>query len=195
MPGEQYYLFLIAKDGKEYRVYSKPLSIEVIDKRTTTYESQEELVAKIIKNTNLNLKSSDIQDVRIRKKKNANEEIYFDERGPLYKKDKDVLNIEETKRKLIERYHDMAFLSEFLKFFDNISNFRSILYEIRAAIATDKSYLEPFNELVSKYSKTYKGCRNIYFMIKDYDEKVEERKKSKISLNPEDVGENSKKYI
>jgi hypothetical protein len=187
MNGEQYYLFLIAKDGKEYRAYSKPLTMEEIDRRTTRYNSKKELIARILQNNSLGLKPSDVSTIEIRKKPKASEEVYTKERGPLYSEDRDVLNIEKTKRELNIKYHDTKFVLEFIKMFKNIPNFVPLIYEIQAGISTDKSYFEPFDELITKYSKTYKGCRNIYLAMRDYDKALIEKGKAKISLSPDEV--------
>ena len=65
MRGENYYLILVHRNGTKFRVYSKPISLRMMDICTTRYENKNELVSTIINNLNIELNPKDIVDVQI----------------------------------------------------------------------------------------------------------------------------------
>ena len=115
MRGEQYYLILIDKNGVLYRVYKRPLTLLMIDERTTKYNNKKELIESIIKNTSLELNPKDIVDIRILMQPNSKKDEYKNVKGPLYKKDEMVLFTDATAAKLELFTLDKAFVRYFIK--------------------------------------------------------------------------------
>lgn len=171
MRGEQYYLILVDKNGVLYRVYKRPLTLLMIDERTTKYENKKSLISSIINRTNLNIDSKDIVDVKIFMQPNSKKDEYKNVKGPLYKKDQMVLNTEATTAKLELFMLDKAFVREFIKKYKGIKNFNSICNTISAELNNNVDYIEDLTSLVEKLLSTYKGSRNIYFIIKQYENK------------------------
>lgn len=179
MRGEQYYLILVDKNGVLYRVYKRPLTLLMIDERTTKYENKKELIETVIKNTSLDLNPKDIVDVKIFMQPNSKKDEYKNVKGPLYKKDQMVLNTEATTAKLELFMLDKAFAREFIKKYKGIKNFTPICNRISVDLNNNVDYIEDLTSLVEKILKTYKGCRNIYFIIKQYQSKVKKALKDR----------------
>jgi len=178
MKGEQYYLILIHKDGTKYRVYNKPVTLRTIDERTTKYLNKKELVSTIIKNTKIDIDPNDIKEVQILMKPNSKKEEYRKERGPLYKKDENVLYVEGVASKFELMMLDKSFVRDFIKKYKGIKNFNSIANTIEAEIRNNTSYVEDLSFLAEKLFSTYKGSRNIYLSIVDYENKKSKKKHS-----------------
>lgn len=172
MRGEQYYLILIDKNGVLYRVYKRPLTLLMIDERTTKYNNKKELIESIIKNTSLELNPKDIVDIRILMQPNSKKDEYKNVKGPLYKKDEMVLFTDATAAKLELFTLDKAFVRYFIKKYKGIKNFIPICNRISVDLNNNLDYIEDFTSLAEKLLSTYKGCRNIYFILKQYESKL-----------------------
>lgn len=185
MVGEQYYLFLTDKSGNVYRVYSKGISLKEMDERTTRYKDKRELVTQILSNTKLGIKHEDITDVTIARKPNKDKEEYKNERGPLYKKDRSVLNTNKIGAEFEIKAHDKKFVLQFIKSYAKIKNFTVSVALIKSMIEEDENYFEELQYLVDKVSRTYKGTRGIYFSMKDYDKSKQLKQKRTIHIEKE----------
>lgn len=184
MRGEHYYLILIGKDGTKYKVFSKPITLKLMDERTTQYENKSDLISTIIKNKNLDMKVSDFKSVEIwmegiGKKK----EEFKRESSPIYKKDSIVLNQDAVSAKFEIKMHDKDYALDFAERYEKVKNFKSLAQGIEAAIRNNGDYIELIEELGEKLFKTYKGTRNIYLSMKKYEQKT----KNKISSKPESI--------
>ncbi len=176
MKGENYYLILVHKNGTKYRVYNKPISIRKMDESTTKYENKKELVTTIIKNLKIDLNPSDIKDVQIVMQPNLKKEEYKIEKGPLYKKDNSVLNIDAVSSKFELMMLDKKFAKEFIKKYKGIKNFNNICNTIEAELNNNVDYTESLSILGEKLLSTYKGVRNIYLNIRNYEAKGNKKK-------------------
>ena len=174
MKGENYYLILVHKNGTKYRVYSKPISLRMMDISTTRYESKNELVSTIINNLNLEINPKDISEVQIVMQPNLKKEEYKVEKGPLYRKDKAVLNTEAISAKFELMMLDKSFVRDFIKKYKGIKNFNGICNEIEAELKSDK-YIDALSSLAEKLLSTYKGSRNIYLGMKSYESKSKKK--------------------
>lgn len=181
MRGENYYLILVHKNGTKYRVYSKPITLKMMDMSTTRYENKNELVTTIINNLNIELNPKDIADVQIMMQPNLKKEEYKIEKGPLYKKDNTVLNQESVMAKYELMMLDKKFVKEFLKKYKGVKNFSNICNTIEAELSNGDNYIDSLTHLSEKLFSTYKGSRNIYLAIKKY-ENTKNKNKSKINV-------------
>lgn len=176
MRGEQYFLVLIDKNGLIYRVYRKPITLKLMDERTTQYQNKKELIKTIIANTHLDIDVKEIESVEIWRQPNSKKEEYKKERGPLYKKDIAVLNTESVAAKFELMAKDRNFALEFSKRYSKVRNFKGLSSEIGALIRNNADYSEPFLELAEKVFSTYKGSRNAYFAMNDFENKKNKKK-------------------
>lgn len=193
MRGEQYFLVLVGCNDTIYRVYRKPMTLRQIDERTTKYKNKGELVKKILENTNVYLDPNEIAEVRILRQPNSKKNHYRKERGPIYKKDIEVLNEEGIRAKLEIMLMDKEFILAFIKRYGNVKNFWSLCSGIKSSICTGEDYSELLEELCQKVLSTYKGHRNTYFLINDYENK-KRRKKIVNYTNKKDSSKDSIEY-
>lgn len=171
MVGEQYYLFLIKKDGTEIQIArNKPVTIEAMDKRTTKYNNKNELIDAIIKNTGNEINPDDILDIELRRKPNSKKEFYFKEIGPLFSDDIHVFDTNKVFNDFNENINDPIFVLNFIKRYAKVKGLRNLINEIEAEISNGDLYNDELKELINKLSKTYKGRRNIYLFSKNYDD-------------------------
>ena len=118
MSGDSYFLILISKEGTKYRVYSKPISLKEIDLRTTKYDSKNQLINTIKRNCNI---EDEIIDVEILRQPNKKKQKFIKEVGPLYKKDKNVLDADIIGNEFEIMAHNREFILWFInKFFAKI---------------------------------------------------------------------------
>lgn len=191
MRGEHYYLVLIGKDGTKYKVYSKPITLRLMDERTTKYENKNELIQTIIDNKGLNLKVSDFKDVEIWMEPTGKDKSELKrESSPLYKKDSSVLNTNVVAARFEVKIHDKDFALDFVKRYKKVKNFKGIAEGIEACIRNNGDYIELISDLGEKLLKTYKGTRNIYLSMKKYDNKT----KNQVSSKPTTVVTEEKEY-
>ena len=180
MRGEHYYLVLVGKDGTMYKVYSKPITLRLMDERTTKYESKSELIQTIIDNKGLNLKVSDFKDAEIWMEPTGKDKKELKrESSPLYKKDASVLDTNMVAARFEAKMHDEDFALDFAKRYKKVKNFKPIATGIEAAIRNNGDYIELISDLGEKLFKTYKGTRNIYLSMKKYDNKSKTQVSSK----------------
>lgn len=180
MRGEHYYLVLVAKDGTMYKVYSKPITLRLMDERTTKYGSKSELIQTIIENKGLDLKVSDFKDVEIWMEPTGKDKSTLKrESSPLYKKDREVLNTERVAIRFEVKMHDKDFALDFAKRYKKVKNFKSLAEGIEACIRNNGDYIELMQDLGEKLLKTHKGTRNVYLSMKKYDNKTNEKVSSK----------------
>ena len=180
MRGEHYYLVLVGKDGTMYKVYSKPITLKLMDERTTKYENKSELIQTILDNKGLDLKVSDFKDVEIWMESTSKGETNLKrESSPLYKKDIGVLDKEKVSARFEVKMHDKDFALDFAKRYKKVKNFKPIALGIEAAIRNNGDYIELISDLGEKLFKTYKGTRNIYLSMKKYDNKTKNQVSSK----------------
>jgi len=180
MRGEHYYLILVGKDGKMYKVYSKPITLRLMDERTTKYENKKDLIQTIIDNKGLDLKVSDFKDVEIWMEPTGKDKSqYRRESSPLYKKDSDVLDVDRVAARFEVKMHDKDFALDFARRYKKVKNFKPIALGIEAAIRNNGDYIDLISDLGEKLLKTYKGTRNIYIGMKKYDNKTNEKVSSK----------------
>lgn len=181
MRGEHYYLVLVSKDGTMYKVYSKPITLRLMDERTTKYENKTELIQTIIDNKGLNLKVSDFKEVEIWMEPTGKDKSTLKrETQPLYKKDSEVLNTEKVASRFEVKMHDKDFAIDFARRYKKVKNFRPLAEGIEACIRNNGDYIELMQDLGEKLLKTYKGTRNIYIGMRKYDNKT----KNKVSSKP-----------
>ena len=180
MRGEHYYLILVGKDGVKYKVYTDPITLKLMDERTTKYESKKELIETIIKNKDLDLKVTDFKDVEIwMEPVGKDKSTYTRESSPLYKKDACVLDSNIVASRFEVKIHDKDFALDFARRYKKVKNFKPISEGIEAAIRNNGDYIELIQELGEKLFKTYKGTRNIYLSMKKYDNKTKNQAPSK----------------
>ena len=180
MRGEHYYLVLVGKDGTMYKVYSKPITLRLMDERTTKYENKSELIQTILDNKGLDLKVSDFKEVEIWMESPAKGQTDLKrESSPLYKKDSGVLDKEKIASRFEVKMHDKDFALDFVKRYKKVKNFKPIALGIEAAIRNNGDYIELISDLGEKLFKTYKGTRNIYLSMKKYDNKTKNQVSSK----------------
>jgi len=180
MRGEHYYLVLVAKDGTMYKVYSKPITLRLMDERTTKYENKSELIQTIIDNKGLNLKVSDFKEVEIWMEPTGKDKSTLKrEASPLYKKDREVLDTSMVASRFEVKMHDKDFALDFAKRYKKVKNFRPLAEGIEACIRNNGDYIELISDLGEKLLKTYKGTRNIYIGMKKYDNKTKDKVSSK----------------
>ncbi len=177
MRGENYYLLIVMKTGEVYRVYKRPITLRMMDERTTQYTNKDELIRTIIANTGVSINSSDVADVEIVMQPNKKEEVYKSEKGPLYKKDVGVLDEESIATKFELLAHDEHFVRKFAKKYKGVRNLSSLANEIEGAIKSKESYMDPLLCLSEKVFSTYKGCRNTYLTMRSYQQEQELRKR------------------
>lgn len=189
MRGEQYFLVLIGKDDTLYRVFRKPITLRKMDERTTKYKNKNELIKEILKNTGSYIDAKEIKSVEIWRQPNSKKDEYKKERGPLYQKDASVLNTDGVVSKFELMALDRNFALEFAKRYSKVKNFRSLSVGIQAAINNGESYIELFQELAEKVFSTYKGSRNAYFSMKDYENKKHKKnvKSNKTQSNKDSI--------
>lgn len=184
MRGEHYFLVLVSKDGTMYKVFSSPITLRLMDERTTKYENQTELIRTIIENKGLNLKVSDFKHAEIwMEPVNKDKNELKREANPLYKKDKEVLDKDKVAAKFEVKIHDKDFALFFANKYKKVKNFKQIALGIEACIRNNGDYIELISELAEKLFKTHKGTRNIYLFMKDYDNKL----KNRVSSKPENA--------
>lgn len=179
MRGESYYLILVMKSGELYRVYRKPITLRMMDERTTKYENKDELVRTIIANTGVPININDVLSVKIVMQPNKEKEVYKNEKGPLYKKDNAVLSMDSIAARFELLALDKSFVRRFIKKYKGIRNFNGLASSIEGALNNGEDYLEPLTCLAEKLFSTYKGSRNIYLAMRAYEQekKLKERKK------------------
>lgn len=178
MRGEHYYLVLIGKDGTKYKVFSKPITLRTMDERTTKYENKKELISTILQNKKLDMKVSDFKNVEIWMEPTTKDKSTYKKEGiPLYKKDSSVLNIDSVMAKFEAMIFDRNFALQFVKRYKNVKNFKPIAEGIEALIKNNEDYSELMQTFAEKLFKTYKGVRNIYLSMKNY-EKTKDKKRS-----------------
>lgn len=191
MRGEHYYLVLVGKDGTMYKVYSKPITLRLMDERTTKYENKNDLIQTIIDNKGLDLKVSDFKEVEIWMEPTGKDKTKLTrEASPLYKKDREVLDADKVAARFEVKMHDKDFALYFAKRYKKVKNFKPIALGIEAAIRNNADYIELISDLGEKLFKTYKGTRNIYLAMKKYDNKT----KNQVSSKPESVATEQKEY-
>ena len=190
MSGDSYFLILISKEGTKYRVYSKPISLKEIDLRTTKYDSKNQLINTIKRNCNI---EDEIIDVEILRQPNKKKQKFIKEVGPLYKKDKNVLDADIIGTEFEIMAHNREFILWFInKFFakihekvwfinkySKVKNFAGYINTIENMIINQKNYFEELQHLVDMISSSYKGCRNIYLYMQKYKKQKEKSKTSK----------------
>ena len=191
MRGEHYYLVLVGKDGTMYKVYSKPITLRLMDERTTKYENKSELIQTILDNKGLDLKVSDFKEVEIwmESTSKGNTDLKR-EASPLYKKDAGVLEKDKVAARFEVKMHDKDFALDFVKRYKKVANFKPIALGIEAAIRNNGDYIELISDLGEKLLKTYKGTRNIYLSMKKHDNKT----KNKVSSKPVSAVTEEKDY-
>lgn len=167
------------KSGQLYRVYRKPITLRMMDERTTKYENKDELVRTIIANTGVPINIRDVLSVKIMMQPNKGKEVYKNEKGPLYKKDNGVLSMDSVAAKFELLAMDKTFVRKFIKRYKGIKNFNGLASSIEAALNNDEDYHESLQCLAEKLFSTYKGSRNIYLSMRAYEEekKIKQRKK------------------
>ena len=191
MRGEHYYLVLVAKDGTMYKVYSKPITLRLMDERTTKYENKNELIQTIIDNKGLDLKVSDFKDVEIWMEPTGKDKSELKrEASPLYKKDRGVLDSNMIAARFEVKMHDKDFALDFARRYKKVKNFKQIALGIEAAIRNNGDYIELISDLGEKLFKTHKGTRNIYLSMKKYDNKT----MNQVSSKPASVVTEQKEY-
>ena len=196
MKGENYYLILVHKNGTKYRVYSKPISLRMMDMSTTRYNDKNELVTTIINNLNIDLNPKDISNVEIVMQPNLKKEEYKVEKGPLYKKDNTVLNSDSVASKFELMMLDKKFVREFIKKYKGIKNFNNACKSIETDLNNGADYTDTLSSLAEKLFSTYKGTRNIYLSIKKYEgTKKRVNKEPKLELTKEEKKEAILKYL
>ena len=180
MRGEHYYLVLVGKDGTMYKVYSKPITLRLMDERTTKYENKNDLIKKIIENKGLNLNVSDFKEVEIWMEPTGKDKTMLKrETSPLYKKDSEVLNTEKVVARFEVKMHDKDFALDFARRYKKVKNFKPLAEGIEACIRNNGDYIELMQDLGEKLLKTYKGTRNIYLGMKKYYNKTKDKVSSK----------------
>ena len=152
MQGESYYLFLTTKDGKKYRVYSKGISLEEMDRRTTKYKNKKELVNTIKTNCQI---TDEIKNVEIMRKPNKNKEKYVREYGPLYSEDKNALNVDIIGSKFETKIYDREFLVKNSIYFQTTKTGEDQIFHIKAILLADKIFILDKN--LYGYRKRRKG--------------------------------------
>ena len=172
MSGDSYFLILISKEGTKYRVYSKPISLKEIDLRTTKYDSKNQLINTIKRNCNI---EDEIIDVEILRQPNKKKQV-----GPLYKKDKNVLDADIIGNEFEIMAHNREFILWFINKYSKVKNFAGYINTIENMIINQKNYFEELQHLVDMISSSYKGCRNIYLYMQKYKKQKEKSKTSKI---------------
>ena len=196
MVGEQYYLFLVKKDETLIRVgKGRAISIEEMDKKTTKYLNQEELIDTILKNTNSSLSLKDILNIVIKRKPNSKKEIYYKENGPLFSEDASVLNENKIRNDFARSISNPVFVLKFIKGFAQAKGLRGLVNEIESEINNKDSYNEDFNDLISKVSKTYKGRRNMYLFMKSFNSKSIDSKDFIPTFTDEEIKEMELEYL
>lgn len=183
MVGEQYYLFLMLRDGTKLRVYNKPMTLEAIDRRTVRYKNKKELAREIIKNTHLGISLSDVEEIIVARQPNSKKEEYKLELGPLYEEDANVLNINKIGAEFEIKARDPKFVLKFIEPYSIVKNFKATTGLIFSLIDSKENYYEELQSLVNKISQTYKGCRNIYLSMKFYEKEKERKSKGKIKIS------------
>lgn len=178
MSGDSYFLILISKEGTKYRVYSKPISLKEIDLRTTKYDSKNQLINTIKRNCNI---EDEIIDVEILRQPNKKKQKFIKEVGPLYKKDKDVLDADIIGTEFEIMAHNREFILWFINKYSKVKNFVGYINTIENMIINQKNYFEELQHLVDMISSSYKGCRNIYLYMQKYKKQKEKSKTSKTS--------------
>lgn len=178
MSGDSYFLILISKEGTKYRVYSKPISLKEIDLRTTKYDSKNQLINTIKRNCNI---EDEIIDVEILRQPNKKKQKFIKEVGPLYKKDKDVLDADIIGTEFEIMAHNREFILWFINKYSKVKNFAGYINTIENMIINQKNYFEELQHLVDMISSSYKGCRNIYLYMQKYKKQKEKSKTSKTS--------------
>lgn len=179
MRGENYFLLLIMKSGEVFRVYRKPITLRMMDERTTQYDDKNHLVRTIIENTKVSINPSDVLSVKIVMQPNKEKEIYKNEKGPLYKKDNGVLNMESVAAKFELLALDKSFVRKFIKKYKGIRNFNGLASSIEAALNTGEDYIESLSALAEKLFSTYKGSRNIYLAMRAYEQEKKQKERKK----------------
>lgn len=182
------------KSGQLYRVYRKPITLRMMDERTTKYENKDELVRTIIANTGVPIRISDVLSVKIMMQPNKEKEVYKNEKGPLYRKDNGVLSMDSVAAKFELLAKDKSFVRKFIKKYKGIKNFNGIASSIEAALNNDEDYLEDLACLSEKLFSTYKGSRNIYLAMRAYEQE-KKMKKQKKELSVYDVSEDEKEEM
>lgn len=184
MRGEHYYLVLVGKDGTMYKVFSKPITLRLMDERTTLYENKSELIRTIIENKGLDLKVSDFKHVEIWMEPSTKDKSNLKrEANPLYKKDRDVLDKDKIASRFEVKMHDKDFALFFAARYKKVKNFKPLANGIESCIRNNGDYIELISDLGEKLFKTHKGVRNIYLSMKDFDTK----QKYKVSSKPESI--------
>lgn len=178
MSGDSYFLILISKEGTKYRVYSKPISLKEIDLRTTKYDSKNQLINTIKRNCNI---EDEIIDVEILRQPNKKKQKFIKEVGPLYKKDKNVLDTDIIGTEFEIMAHNREFILWFINKYSKVKNFAGYINTIENMIINQKNYFEELQHLVDMISSSYKGCRNIYLYMQKYKKQKEKSKTSKTS--------------
>lgn len=178
MSGDSYFLILISKEGTKYRVYSKPISLKEIDLRTTKYDSKNQLINTIKRNCNI---EDEIIDVEILRQPNKKKQKFIKEIGPLYKKDKNVLDADIIGNEFEIMAHNREFILWFINKYSKVKNFAGYINTIENMIINQKNYFEELQHLVDMISSSYKGCRNIYLYMQKYKKQKEKSKTSKTS--------------
>lgn len=176
MSGDSYFLILISKEGTKYRVYSKPISLKEIDLRTTKYDSKNQLINTIKKNCGID---DEIIDIEILRQPNKNKQKFIKEKGPLYKKDRNVLDMDLIGSEFEIMAHDKDFVLWFINIYGVVKNFTGYTNIIRNMVLYDGNYFEELQHLVDLISSSYKGCRNIYLYMQKYKKQKEKSKTSK----------------
>lgn len=194
MRGENYFLLMAMKSGELYRVYRRPITLRMMDERTTQYANKDELIRTIIENTDVSINPNDVLSVMIVMQPNKGKEIYKNEKGPLYKKDNGVLNMESVAAKFELLAQDKSFVRKFVKKYKGIRNFNNLASSIESALNTGEDYLESLSALAEKLFSTYKGSRNIYLTMRAYELK-KKQKESKNESSISDISEEEKKEM
>lgn len=176
MSGDSYFLILISKEGTKYRVYSKPISLKEIDLRTTKYDSKNQLINTIKRNCNI---EDEIIDVEILRQPNKKKQKFIKEVGPLYKKDKNVLDADIIGTEFEIMAHNREFILWFINKYSKVKNFAGYINTIENMIINQKNYFEELQHLLDMISSSYKGCRNIYLYMQKYKKQKEKSKASK----------------
>jgi len=193
--GENYYLLLVMKSGEKYRVYRRPITLRMMDERTTQYANKDELVRTIIANTGVSIDPKDVADVEIIMQPNKKEEAYKNEKGPLYKKDIGVLDEESVAARFELLALDEHFVRKFAKKYKGVRNLSSLAREIEGAIIAKESYIDPLMCLTEKVFSTYKGCRNTYLTMRAYQQEQELRQRRKALKKAKEFEETDATFI
>ena len=168
---------MVGKDGTKYKVNKEPKTLLALDKWTTKFRNKDELVSELIDNVKLKIEPKDISEVKIYMYISSKRNSFG---KTLYKKDEMVLNTDAIAAKFELFMLDPLFVRMFIKRYKSIRNFAPLCKTIQAELNNGDEYIDSMTNLGEKVFSTYKGSRNIYFLIKQY-----ELKKTKIARQKE----------